>query len=74
MANAKSNKPEIVQMFDKYVDREYYKINKSFFHSSETLVRTDRLSDSTVLRMNMENLPDEIYVNGELYKLTKENK
>lgn len=62
-------KPDIVQSFDCYVDREYYIINNHFLFTTETKVRTDRLDDWKEWKIECEKLPDKIYVNGKEYKL-----
>lgn len=67
------NKPEVVQMFDRYVDREYYKVYPGFFSTYNKKVRTDRLENETELRISCNELPDKVYVNGEPYKLIKDN-
>lgn len=69
----KIRKPDVVQMFDMYIDREYFKINKSFLHSSKTLVRVDRMKDWKQLDMCMDELPDKVMVNGKEYKLVLYN-
>lgn len=68
---SKKAKPMIVQMFDKYVDREYSKVTPGFFFNSEVVVRADRINDWVVLEIFCENLPDKTFVNGEEYKLVK---
>ena len=67
-------KPDAIQMFDMYIDREYFKIHKSFLHSSSTKVRTDRLKDWKELNIVTDELPDKITVNGEEYNLVKVSK
>lgn len=66
-------KPDIVQMFDKYIDREYYKVTSGFFGNYETLIRTDSFYNSTVLEIECKNLPHKVIINGEEYKLVKNN-
>jgi hypothetical protein len=65
--------PPIFQMFDRYVDREYFKVTPGFFGTSSTKIRTDRLENETTLNIKCHQLPEKVYVNGELYQLTKIN-
>ncbi len=67
------NKPDIVQMFDRYVDREYYKITSSFWGTFHTKVRADRLKNSTELMIECKELPDCVMVNGKEYTLVEAN-
>lgn len=62
-------KPDIIQAFDYYQDREYYKINPGFFFHSTVKVRTDRIKDWKRWYIVCEDMPDEIMVNGKEYKL-----
>ena len=65
----KNNKPDIVQAFDFFVDREYYKIIPGFFFSSKMKVRADQLKDWKEWFIECKDLPDKITVNGKGYKL-----
>lgn len=67
-------KTMLVQMYDKHIDREYYKVTPGFFGTYYAKIRTDRLEDEILLDVTRYKMPDKVYVNGELYKLTKENK
>lgn len=69
MAETKLEKPPIVQQFDKYIDREYYKITPGFFCSSEKKIRTDSFKDINILQIEIDQMPDKVYVNGVEYKL-----
>lgn len=71
MIENKLSKPDSVQMFDMYIDREYYKIVPKFFSTSNILVRTDRLKNWKEIHFEIENMPDKILVNGEEYILVK---
>jgi len=64
-------KPTIIQAFDYYVDREYYKTISKFFFTEERKVRADRLTDSIKWVVESDKVPDEILFNGAKYKLTK---
>lgn len=68
-----TNKIEMVQAFDYYKDREYYKIVPTFLWSTHTLLKTDRLKNWKQWNIVCEEMPDKIIVNGESYKLIKEN-
>jgi hypothetical protein len=69
MAELRFRKPKIVQAFDKYIDREYYKINQGFIFETETLLRSDRMKEWVEWTIYCETLPDVILVNGEEYLL-----
>lgn len=69
MTNAKHKKPDIIQSFDYYLDREYYKAGIGMF-SSDRLIRTDRLEDWNEWQIQCEKMPDKIFINGEEYTLT----
>lgn len=60
MPNSINKKPAIVQLFDKYVDREYFKVKNGLFFSSEELVMTDRLKHEVVLTIDIGSGPDEV--------------
>lgn len=64
-------KPKMVQCFDKYKDREYYKITPGFFGEIEILLRTDSVKNYTEVRIQCEDIPERVVVNGQLYKLKK---
>lgn len=68
----KQNKPDIVQSFDFYKDRVYYKIVPGFFFSSNTVVRTDRLDNWKEWKIECEQMPDKIIINGKPYKVIEE--
>jgi len=57
MATTQRKEPDIVQSFDIYKDREYYKLTQGFLFGSETLTRTDRLSEYTEWQITCEKLP-----------------
>ncbi len=69
-----NKKPDVIQAFDFYEDREYYKIIKGFFSSSNVKVRSDRLKDWKQWIIECEDLPDEISVNGKEYILLDKSK
>lgn len=73
MAQTKTNKPDIIQSFDKYIDREYYKIVKGFFTTSDVKVRADRIKEWKEWRIECDTLPDKVIINGEEYKLIKQD-
>lgn len=66
--------PQIVQMFHRYKDREYFVDIPWIFGSFERLVRTDRLEHEVILKIDSEQKPDKIIFNGEEYILTKKPK
>lgn len=68
--NTLENKPDIVQSFDWYKDREYYKVSNGFLFTSNIQVRSDRLDNWNEWNIQCKKLPDKIIVNGEEYKLT----
>ena len=69
MAYTIIKKPDIVQAFDFYIDREYYKIIPGFFCSSKTKIRADRLKDWKEWMIECQDLPDKIFINGKEYFL-----
>lgn len=62
-------KPDIIQSFDQYVDRQYFKVTPGFFGTSRTLVRTDRIKNWTEWDIACEEMPDKVLVNGKEYGL-----
>lgn len=62
-------KPDIIQAFDYYEDREYFKVIPGFFSHSTVKVRTDRIKNWKRWDIVCEDMPDEILVNGKEYKL-----
>lgn len=64
-----TNKPDIMQVFDKFIDREYYKIVRGIFFTSHVKVRADRIKDWKEWKIECDTLPDKIYVNGVEYHL-----
>ena len=68
-----SKEIEIVQAFDYYEDREYKKIIPHFFWTSDVVLKTDRIKNWKQWNIVCEEMPDKIIVNGESYKLIKEN-
>ena len=62
---------DIIQVYDRCLDREYYKIVGGAFISRDILVRTDRLETEKTWRIVSEIMPDRIYINNEEYKLEK---
>ena len=60
---------DIVQAYDYSIDREYYKKSGGFIFSYTTLVRTDRLKNWKQWNIICEELPDDILINGNKYKL-----
>jgi len=71
MSTTKVNKPDIVQSFDFYKDREYYKITPGFLFSGEKLVRVDRLENEVHWKVTCIKMPDSIEINGKNYKLVQ---
>ncbi|MFN8579319.1 MAG: hypothetical protein U0354_21030 [Candidatus Sericytochromatia bacterium] len=69
MTTNKNKKPDIVQAFDFYVDREYYKINKGFIFTSNILLRKDRMKEYKEWIIECKTMPDKILINGKEYKL-----
>ncbi len=65
-------KPDIIQAFDYYVDREYHKIIPWFFCDTNRKVRADRLDEWKQWNIHCDILPDVILINGEKYNLIKE--
>lgn len=65
------SKPDMVQMFDMYIDRQYYKVNPGFFGTYKSIVRVDRIKEWRKLVIDCKELPDEIIVNGEECKLVR---
>ena len=59
-----AKKPAIVQAFDRYVDREYYKVFKGIIFGSSELVRTDRLENELIINITSDRNPDYLYLNG----------
>lgn len=70
MITTNPKKPDIVQAFDFYKDREYYKIQKGFLFQSELLLRTDTLKAWKQWNISCEQLPDKIFINEKEYNLT----
>ena len=71
MATRNIEKPNIVQQFDRFVDREYYKIVGGLIFTYEKLLRSDRLEEARVLKINCDRLPDQLIINGKEYHLTE---
>jgi len=69
MVQTINNKPDIMQVFDKYVDREYLKIDSGFLFASQTIVRSDRLSEQKIWKINCHQMPDKVYINGKEFNL-----
>ena len=63
--------PEMVQSFDYFVDRQYYKITSGFIFSSKHLLRSDRIKSWIQWDIVCSQMPDKILINGEEFKLTK---
>lgn len=66
------NTPDIVQSFDYYKDREYYKITSGFLFTYRHQVRTDRLKNWREWSIICKEMPDKILVNGKNYRLVEE--
>ena len=66
-------KPDIVQVCDFWLDREYYKIDTGFIFTSNIKVRTDRLKEWKSWIIECEEIPDEILINGKFYQLSPSN-
>lgn len=71
MKTTNTEDPPLIQQFDFYKDREYYKITPGFFCSSVKKLRVDSHKDFNVLKMILPEMPDKVLVNGEEYELTK---
>lgn len=56
MAYNKLQVPPLVQAFDKYVDREYYKLMSGFFSDYYVKVRTDSISHNTFIDIKCDSL------------------
>ena len=66
-------KPDIVQVCDFWLDREYYKIDSGFIFTSNIKVRTDRLKEWKSWIIECKEIPDEILINGKFYQLSPSN-
>lgn len=62
-------KPPIVQQFDRYVDREYYKTVGGLIFSYEKTVRVDTIEKELILNIATDKVPNKIYYNGKEVKL-----
>lgn len=71
MITNKTNKPDLIQAFDIYKDRIFYKIDTGFLFTSNIVVRADRLEEWKEWSIRCNTLPDKIIINGELYQLNK---
>lgn len=69
MTTTKQNKPDIVQSFDAYEDREYFKISRGFIFSSVDKIRADTIREWKEWRIECATMPDVIYVNGKEFSL-----
>lgn len=65
--------PPLIQAFDCYEDREYYKIMPGFFSDYKRLLCIDRIKDWTRVTIDIKELPDELFINGQKYNLIEEN-
>lgn len=74
MTQSTNNKPDIVQAFDYYEDRVYYKIIPGFFFNSTVEIRADRMKKWKQWQIECEDMPDKIVVNGKEYKLVDNTK
>ena len=63
-------KPDIVQAFDYYVDREYHKVQRGFIFGYDDVIRADRMKDWKIWHIECESMPDEIFINGKEYSLS----
>lgn len=70
----KVQKPTIVQQFDYYKDREYYKVIPGFLFNENKMVRADRIEDYVMWACTCDTLPDVVVVNGVDYQLIKKEK
>ena len=64
-------KPDIVQMFDCYEDRIYYKVLSGFLGAYKEQIRVDRLHNWVELHIKSKTMPDKVIFNEEEYKLIK---
>lgn len=74
MAKIIIKKPIMVQMYDKTSVKEYYKIFKGFFFSSQETVFVDRLKNELILEIDSQRVPDKIIFNGSEVLLEPINK
>ena len=65
------NKPDIVQMFDCYEDRTYYKVTTGFLGYYKESMRVDTVNNSVELHIKSKTMPDKVIFNEEEYKLIK---
>ena len=56
--------PRMVQMYDKSVVHEYIKKYQGLIFSYNEVVRTDRISNELILKIDCERIPDRIIFNG----------
>ncbi|MFA4833591.1 MAG: hypothetical protein WC619_01940 [Patescibacteria group bacterium] len=69
MAITKKIKPPLVQTFDRYIDREYYKHHGGLLFGYEKKVRCDRLEEELILKISSQDAPSKIFYNGLEVKL-----
>ena len=66
MSNIKQQEaPALVQAFDMYEDRTYFKLMSNMFGTYKTELRTDTLKNWTQLEIHWETPPDKIFLNGQ---------
>lgn len=52
-------------MFHRMTERNYIVDHKGLFFSHSDIVRTDRIENDLILRIEARKFPDEIYFNGQ---------
>lgn len=60
----KDSKPDILQVCDKWIDREYLKIVGGAILRSEVTVRADRMKEWKEWHIDAEEMPDKLFING----------
>ena len=56
--------PPLVQIYDRFVNREYIKRYQGFIFSHDEVVRADRLESELILNIHSDRTPDKIILNG----------
>lgn len=69
--NTQQKKPDMLQVFDKYVDREYYKHVSGFIFSHDESIRSDRLENWKEWNISCDSMPDKVIINGEEFELIR---
>ena len=65
------NKEILVQAYDYSEVKEYYKIISGFLFSSTRIIRSDSILEHIEIRIQSDNPPDKIFINGEEYSFKK---